>query len=59
MKKILMQNRIDPSVKEALRRHSQLTDVPMNKLVEQSIMELITKNSLEVKSKLWQEMGSR
>ena len=59
MKKILLTNRVDPSVKDALRRHSQLLNVPMNKLVEQSIMEHIVKTKPELQVKIWHEFGSK
>jgi len=34
MEKSLLQNRINPKVKEKFHRYSQLVGIPMNKLVE-------------------------
>ena len=58
MKKTLLQNRIDASIKDKFQRYSQLVGVPMNALIEQFIMECINKKQPQLKVKIWNEMGS-
>ena len=58
MKKTLLQNRIDASIKDKFQRYSKLVGVPMNALIEQFIMECINKKQPQLKVKIWNEMGS-
>lgn len=57
MEKILMQNRIDPEVKQALVRYSQLLGVPMNRIIEHIVMDHIAKRKPDLKIKLLKEIG--
>ena len=58
MKRTLLQNRIDPSVKEQFHRYSQLVGIPMNKLIEGFILDGIENGRLGLKTKLWSEFSS-
>ena len=57
MKKIMMQSRIDPEVKNALVRYSQLLGVPMNRILEHIVMDHIAKKQPQLKIKLLKEIG--
>ena len=55
MKRILLQNRIDPSIKEKFHRYSQLVGIPMNRLIEGFILSGIEKGKLGLRGRLWSE----
>ena len=55
MKKILLQNKIDPKIKGDFYRYSQLIGVPMNKLIEEFIVDSMERGRLQLKINLWDE----
>lgn len=55
MKKILLQNKIDPKIKSDFYRYSQLIGVPMNRLIEEFIVDSMERGRLQLKVNLWDE----
>lgn len=57
-RKILLQNRIDPNIKQEFSRYSKLVNVPMNKLIEDFIIKGIEVGKLGLKQKIWNDLSS-
>ena len=57
MKKTLLQNRINPDIKDEFHRYSKVIGVPMNQLIEDFILDGMEKGGLGLKQKLWNEFG--
>jgi antitoxin component of RelBE/YafQ-DinJ toxin-antitoxin module len=57
MKKMLLQNRINPDIKDEFHRYSKVIGIPMNQLIESFIIDGMRKGGLGLKQKLWKEFG--
>ena len=56
--KTLLQNRIDPKIKQQFSRYSKLVDIPMNRLIEDFIVKGMETGKLGLKQRLWNDLST-